>query len=171
VSDPTRDDLDRLAERVAGRLRAAGGTLALAESCTGGLVAAALTAVPGASDFLWGAAVVYSEDAKLVLAGIEAGVLEQHGPVSRTTSEALAAAMRRRAGATYGLAVTGWAGPTAGPGGTVGEAHGCLSHAGGAITRTWRICGDREAVRVGAAAATLALLQQHLDGAQDGDDE
>lgn len=164
-------DLQRLAERVALRLLATADTLALAESCTGGLIAATLTALPGASGFLWGGAVVYTEGAKIALAGVGRGVLAQNGPVSAVTTEALAVAIRRRAGTGYGLAVTGWAGPTADPGGAVGEVHGCVSHARGVRAAAWRFDGDRTAVRCAAAAAALELLQQQLDGAQDGGDE
>lgn len=173
MSGADHDALRRLAERIAELLRATGQTLALAESCTGGLIAATITAVAGASEFLWGGAVVYSAEAKVGLTGVDPGVIARQGTVSAATSEALAEAVRLRAGATFGLAVTGWAGPTAGDGaagedGVVGDVHGSLSHAGGTTTASWHIDGDREAVRVGAARATLELLRRHLEDAQDG---
>ena len=163
--------LQRLAAAVAESMRGGGATLATAESCTGGLIAATLTALSGASDFYWGGGVVYDERAKVVLAGIDAAALDRDGPVSAPTTEALAVGIRRRSGATYGLAVTGWAGPTAGDGGEVGAVHACLSFEGGCSAGAWRFVGDRETVRVDAAAAALTLLRQRLEAAQEGVDD
>jgi PncC family amidohydrolase len=171
VSTAAIDDVRRIAEEVAALLLAGGETLATAESCTGGVIVAALTAVPGASNFLWGGGVVYSEDAKIGLAGVEAEVLRQHGPVSAPTTAALAVGMRRRAGTTYGLAVTGWAGPTAAVDGEVGDVYGAVSYPEGVDAGAWRFDGDRTAVRTGAATAALDLLRRHLAGAQDGADD
>ena len=162
MSPAASDDLRRLAEQVAARLSANGETLATAESCTGGMIAATLTDIPGASAVFWGGGVVYADEAKIVLAGIEPEVLRRHGPVSAPTTEALARAIRRRAGSTYGLAVTGWAGPAAGEGGKVGEVHGAFSRSGGGRACAWRFLGDRSAIRIQAAVATLALLREHL---------
>jgi len=164
-------DLRRMAVEVIERLLDADATVAVAESCTGGLIAAALTTVPGASRVLWGGAVVYSEAAKIVLTAVEPEVLEQHGTVSAATSVALAAALRLRADSTYGIAVTGWAGPTADEGGTVGEVHGALSTARGTSSASWHFDGDRDPVREQAAYAVLSLLRGHLAAAQDGADE
>lgn len=170
MSASAGERLRSLARALIPRLRDEGATLATAESCTGGLVAAALTDVPGASDAFWGGTVVYTKAAKLTLAELEPGVLQQHGTVSAQTSEALADAVRRRSGATYGLAVTGWAGPTAEDGGRVGDVYAALAHAGGRRSRAWSFDGDREAIRAQAAAAALAILQEGLDEAQDGAD-
>lgn len=171
MSSGADERLRSLAPELIARLRDEGATLATAESCSGGLIAGALTGVPGASDVFWGGGVVYTSEAKLILTGLEPDVLELHGMVSARTSEALAAAIRTRSGATYGLAVTGWAGPTADDGGLVGEVHAALSHAGGGTARSWRFDGDRDAIRAQAAAAALAILQEHLDAPQDGDHE
>lgn len=152
-------------------LRNAGATLATAESCTGGLIAATLTALPGASDFFWGGGVVYDGSAKVVLAGIDAARLEQQGPVSAETTEALAIGIRRRADATFALAVTGWAGPTAGEDGEVGTVYACVSSDAGSDARAWRFAGDREAVRTRAAIAALGLLRERLSRPQDGADD
>ena len=164
------DDLRRVAEAVGSELATRHETLATAESCTGGLIAATLTDIPGASDFLWGGGVVYSAAAKVAMVGIDADALERDGTVSATTSAALALGIRSRSGATYGLAVTGWAGPAEGPGETVGEVHGALSHDGGISAGDWNFGGDRSAVRRQAATAVLGLLRRHLINAQDGVD-
>lgn len=95
--------LDLLAER--------GETLALAESMTGGLLAARLTAIPGASRVLKGGGVVYSLEAKTALTGLDSAFLAQHGTVSEATTRALAERIRTKLNATWGLAVTGNAGP------------------------------------------------------------
>lgn len=170
MSERVADDLRRAAEAVGAALAARHETLATAESCTGGLIAAALTDIPGASDFLWGGGVLYSAAAKVTLAGVDKDVLLREGTVSAPTTAALAAGIRSRSGATYGLAVTGWAGPAADPGESVGEAHGALSHAGGMLAEAWQFGGDRAAVRRQAAAAALDLLRRHLASAQDGAD-
>ncbi len=171
MSPAAGDELHRLAADVVGRLRGRGETLATAESCTGGMIAAALTAVPGASEVIWGGGVVYTEAAKVALAGLEPEVLRRHGTVSDDTTRALAAGIRVRAGSDHGLAVTGWAGPTAAEGGRVGDVYGAVS--GGAAERSaaWQLSGDRSAIRLQAACAALALLHHHLGGPQDDDDE
>ena len=147
------DELHSLSERVAGALRARTETLALAESCTGGLIAAALTSVAGASDFFWGGAVVYSAEAKRSFTDIDQTDLDRHGSVSAETTAALARGVRNRSGATYGLAVTGWAGPFAASGQQLGEVHGALSHDGETLSRRWQFAGNRAHVRRQAARA------------------
>ncbi len=152
-------DLHSLCENIGAALRGRAETLAVAESCTGGMIAGALASVPGASMFFWGGAVVYSPDAKIILAGVEAADLERHGTVSAATSAALARGIRARSGATYGLAVTGWAGPSAPPQpGQLGEVHGALCHPDGTTTRRWQLDGDRQRVRQAATEAVLRLL-------------
>jgi PncC family amidohydrolase len=169
----SRDELTDLADLAAlgvsvGRLlRQRRETLALAESCTGGLIAATLTAVPGASEYLWGGAVVYTAASKRALAGLDAATLERHGTVSAATSEALAAAIRRLSGASYGLAVTGWAGPDTDAGGSVGTVFAALDDGGEIIERRWQLPGDRRQVRDAAATRALALLRAHLQAKQD----
>ncbi len=168
MSGPAADDLRRAAAAVGAALAARQETLATAESCTGGLIAVVLTDIPGASDFLWGGGVLYSAAAKVALTGVDQDVLDREGTVSAATTAALAAGIRSRSGATYGLAVTGWAGPTADPGESVGDVHGALSHQGGVLSEAWQFGGDRVAVRQQAAVAALDLLYQYLVGAQDG---
>jgi nicotinamide-nucleotide amidase len=139
-------------------------TLALAESCTGGLIAAQLTGVSGASGFLLGGAVVYTEPMKTAWAGVPAELLARHGAVSKPVAVAMAEGIRAACGTTYGLSVTGFAGPT---GGTAEEPVGtvyCALAAEGVPTRCERfsIPGDRDMVRLFAASYALELLRERL---------
>tara|TARA_B100000929_G_scaffold72551_2_gene55957 strand:- start:5616 stop:6131 length:516 start_codon:yes stop_codon:yes gene_type:complete len=156
------DDLLHLAEMVSGMLLRKNETVATAESCTAGLVSATLTCVPGASDFFWGGIVVYAADAKIDLAGLDPELLAQQGTVSLATTEALAAAIRDRSMATYGVAVTGWAGPLTGPGEVVGRIFGAVADRHAVVSRRWQFDGDRDTIRVDAVAAVLNLLRQGL---------
>lgn len=156
------DDLLHLAEMVSGMLLRKNETVATAESCTAGLVSATLTCVPGASDFFWGGIVVYAADAKIDLAGLDPELLAQQGTVSLATTEALAAAIRDRSMATYGVAVTGWAGPLTGPGEVVGRIFGAVADRHAVVSRRWQFDGDRDTIRVDAVAAVLNLLRQEL---------
>ena len=139
-------------------------TLSLAESCTGGLISAQLTAVPGASSFLLGGAVVYTEQMKMAWAGVSAELLERHGAVSNPVAMAMAEGIRAACQTTYGLSVTGFAGPT---GGTAEDPVGtvyCALAVEGAPTRCERfsIAGDRDLVRLFAASYALELLRERL---------
>lgn len=142
----------------------ANATVALAESCTGGLIAQQLTAVPGASRYVVGGAVVYTEKMKMRWAQVPEELLARHGAVSREVAVALAEGIRSECGATYGLSVTGFAGPD---GGTaedpVGTVYCALAGPGGP-TRCERLqlLGDREQVRLFAAHHALELLRERL---------
>ena len=162
MSHPTLDNFLHLAEMVGGTLLRKHETVATAESCTAGLVSAALTQVPGASDFFWGGIVVYAADAKIDLAGLDPELLAQYGTVSLATTEALAAAIRDRSMATYGVAVTGWAGPLTGPREVVGRIFGAVAARHAVVSRRWQFDGDRDTIRVAAVAAVLNLLRQEL---------
>ncbi len=154
---------DELPELVVARLTARGERVALAESCTGGLVAEWLTRVPGASAVLDLGLVAYANDVKERFAGVPAALLEAHGAVSEPVARALAEGVRAAGRATWGLGITGIAGPT---GGTeakpVGTAHLALAGPPGtqALHRVYR--GDRERVRKTAAAEALNLLRLAL---------
>ena len=138
-------------------------TLAVAESCTGGLVAERITSVPGASRTFLGGAVVYSDELKTSMAGVPAELIKQHGAVSAEVAKALAQGIRTRTGATLGVGVTGIAGP-AGATETkpVGLVHIALCDAQGcdALERTFR--GDRQRVREWAAQQALDLIRRRL---------
>jgi nicotinamide-nucleotide amidase len=138
-------------------------TLAAAESCTGGLVAARLTAVPGSSDVFRGGIVAYANDIKAAELGVGEALLERHGAVSAEAAAAMAAGVRERLGADVGLAVTGVAGPG---GGSAEKPVGLvyLNAAGPESERALELNlpGDRGAVRGRATVAGLHLLRELL---------
>jgi len=138
-------------------------TLAVAESCTGGLIAQRITGVPGASRSFLGGAVAYSDHLKISLAGVSAELIAQHGAVSAEVAKALAHGIRLRTGATIGLGVTGIAGPTgATESKPVGLIHFAVSDAQGtdAMERTFR--GDRDRIREWASQQALDLVRRRL---------
>jgi nicotinamide-nucleotide amidase len=140
-------------------------TLATAESCTGGLVAAALTDVPGASDVFMGSVVSYSDQAKMALLDVPAGMLAQCGAVSEEVAKAMAEGARRALGATWAVAVTGVAGPSGGseekPVGTVWFA---TAGPDGSSATHRLFPGSRDIVRARSAALALDLLRRSLAG-------
>ena len=139
------------------------GSLAVAESCTGGLIAQRITGVPGASRSFLGGVVVYSDQLKIALAGVSADLLAQHGAVSAEVAKAMAHGIRLRTGATIGLGVTGIAGPTgATDSKPVGLVHIAVSDAQGtdAMERTFR--GDRQRIREWTAQQALDLVRRRL---------
>ena len=101
-----------MAGQILAQLEASGRTVAVAESLTGGLVAAALTDIPGASAAFRGGVVTYATELKASLLGVDRGMLARHGAVYAPVAAAMAAGVRTRLGATYGLATTGVAGPS-----------------------------------------------------------
>ncbi|MCX7962625.1 MAG: CinA family protein [Burkholderiales bacterium] len=152
-----------LAHRVGEALKAAGLRLATAESCTGGWVARALTAVAGSSEWFERGYVAYSNAAKREDLGVAADTIERHGAVSEQTARAMAAGALARSGADLALAVTGIAGPTGGsaakPVGTV-----CFAWARGRKIRseTRRFEGDRESVRRQSVVRALEGVLESL---------
>jgi len=148
------------AEALLEALRAAGLTVATAESCTGGLIAAALTAIPGSSDAVLGGLVTYSNGLKERLLGVPALVLETEGAVSDACARAMAEGARRATGASVAVAVTGIAGPGGGSESKpVGLVFLALAREGRA-TRVQRhlFPGDRAAIRAATVLAALAGL-------------
>ena len=138
-------------------------TLALAESCTGGLIAERISAVPGASRSFLGGAVVYSDALKTAFADVPPELIEAHGAVSAEVAEALAKGIRLRTGATLGLGVTGIAGPG---GGTetkpVGLVYIALSSAEKTEVMEKNFRGDRQRVREWTAQQALDLIRRRL---------
>jgi nicotinamide-nucleotide amidase len=138
-------------------------TLAVAESCTGGLVAQRITAVPGSSRSFLGGAVVYSDPLKTSFANVPPEMIAQHGAVSAEVASAMAEGIRKRTGATVGVGVTGIAGPT---GGTESKPVGLVyfavsdSQKTDSFNRTFR--GDRDRVRQWAAQQALDLIRRKL---------
>ena len=145
-----------------GRLVARGETLATAESLTGGLLAATIVDVPGASAVFRGGLVVYATDLKATLAGVPLDLLNERGPVDADVAAALAVGARERCDATWGMATTGVAGPTAQDGVAVGTVYIAVSGPSSA-GQALRLNGDRPAIRAGAVRAVIALLSTTLD--------
>jgi nicotinamide-nucleotide amidase len=144
----------------------AGRTVAVAESCTGGLMSARLTELPGSSEYFLGGVVVYSNEAKVALADVDPALIERFGAVSDEVAEALASGAAARFEADIGIGITGIAGPGGGseekPVGTV-----CFSVAGpnGAhLTRRLRLPGNRADIRERSTTVTMHLLRRVLVG-------
>jgi nicotinamide-nucleotide amidase len=138
-------------------------TLAVAESCTGGMIAQRITSVPGSSRSFLGGAVAYSDEMKTALVGIPPDLIFDYGAVSKEVAEALAIGIRRRTGATLGLGVTGIAGPA---GGTeskpVGLVYIALSDAQKTESIERRFRGDRERIRQWTTQQALDLIRRRL---------
>jgi nicotinamide-nucleotide amidase len=146
-------------------LLARGETVATAESLTAGLVGAALTNTPGSSATYRGGLIVYATDLKASLAGVPAELLAERGPVDPDVAVALAVGVRDRLGATWGLSLTGVAGPDPQDGVAVGTLYvGLAGPTGPAQVGEYALAGDRAAIRRDAVGAALALLHVALAG-------
>lgn len=160
------DREDSFAGAVGRTLRDRGLTLAVAESCTGGLVGSMLTSVPGSSDFLLLDAVVYSNSAKTSVLGVGEETLRAYGAVSEETAIAMVHGVLRVSGADLGVSITGIAGPGGGtddkPVGTVWIAVG--SRAGAMFARHFKFWGGREWVRTLSAYTALRMVQKLARG-------
>ncbi|MFO7173457.1 MAG: competence/damage-inducible protein A [Bacillota bacterium] len=156
-------DATDLETAVGALLRERGETLALAESCTGGLVAQRITAVPGASAYFLAGYVTYSNEAKVEVLGVPREVLAAHGAVSEATVRAMATGARERSGATWAVSISGIAGPTGGtPEKPVGTVWIGLAGPGVVEARRYQFRGSRQEIRQWAAQTALALLWSHL---------
>lgn len=158
-------DGSSLAETVLEAARMRGLSLATAESCTGGLVSAALTAVPGSSAVLAGGVVAYANSVKEGLLGIQPELLRRHGAVSGEVAKAMARGVRERLGADLAVSVTGIAGPDGGtPDKPVGLVWFAISSTTGEQSITRNLFGDRNGVRERATITALDLVRRHLSG-------
>ena len=145
-------------------------TLAAAESCTGGLLAQRLTAVPGSSRYFLGGAVVYADRLKTIFAEVPEDLVHSEGPVSEPVARAMAEGIRRRTGASVGIGITGIAGPGPGAPGPdsdkpIGLVYVAIAYAGqigGTTVTEVNISGDRERVRLWASQHALELLRRSL---------
>ena len=157
------EDERSIAEIVLELCRTRGLRLATAESCTGGMVAARLTDVPGSSDVVLGGVVAYANEVKTAELGVAEALLTAHGAVSAEVAAAMAAGVRSRLGADVGISVTGVAGPG---GGTqekpVGLVHFHVSSPDGESGRQFSLPGDRETIRARATVAALHLVRTVL---------
>jgi nicotinamide-nucleotide amidase len=153
---------EELATEIIESLTARAQTVAVAESLTGGLLAAALTSVPGSSVAFRGGVVAYATPLKVALLGVPEDLLAKHGPVHAEVARAMARGVASRLGATFGLATTGVAGPGPAdghPAGTVFVAvgNGLEAHAYGL-----RLTGNRAEVRAASVTSVLSLLVRQL---------
>jgi competence/damage-inducible protein CinA-like protein len=156
---PTLDEL------VAGGFADRGLTVATAESCTGGLLAARLTERPGSSAWVLGGVTAYANSAKEQLLDVPAAVLAEHGAVSPEVAVALAEGARSRFGADIGVGITGIAGPGGGtPDKPVGTVHLCVAGPDGRELRALRLPGSRTAVRERSVTMAMHLLRASLIG-------
>ncbi|PSQ42522.1 CinA family protein [Halobacteriales archaeon SW_7_68_16] len=168
---PTSDDQRAVARVVGDRLRNLDATVAVVESCTGGLIGARLTAPPGASDYFVTGTVPYAYDTKRRDLGVARETLDDAGVVSAPVARDLARRVRDRADTTWGLATTGVAGPDGGtettPVGTVfvGVAHAAPWESGDSYATVSRYTfdGDRGAIRARTTVAALRSLAAELD--------
>lgn len=138
-------------------------SLAVAESCTGGLVAERLTSISGSSRYFLGGAVVYSNELKTKFADVPSELIEKHGAVSEEVARALAEGIRKRCGATYGVGITGIAGPT---GGSAEKPVGLVFHAlswdGGTEVMRRIFPGDRKHIRWYASQIALDMVRRKM---------
>lgn len=159
MEEPVED----LVRAVAAELNGRGYRLAVAESCTGGGLAAAITDLPGVSTFFEGGIVSYSNDVKEALLGVPAGVLARHGAVSEPTARAMAEGVRQRIRADVGVGITGVAGPDGGtPNKPVGLVHLAVATPHGTRSRHDFWAGDRRNVRASSVQAALSLILEAL---------
>ncbi|MCM0619109.1 competence/damage-inducible protein A [Nocardioides bruguierae] len=146
-------------------LREAGATVATAESCTAGMLASRLADLPGSSDYLTGGLVVYANEVKRDQAGVPQAMLDEHGAVSAPVARALADGVRTRLGTTWGVGITGVAGPGGGTAAKpVGLVHVCLTSADVVLADELHLNGDRGRVRRRTVEAVMHRLLAQLRG-------
>jgi nicotinamide-nucleotide amidase len=157
------DNGDSMEQIVGYYLQMRNATLAVAESCTGGLLAERITSVSGSSRYFLGGAVVYSNQLKIAFADVPAALIEKHGAVSREVAAALAEGIRRRSSATLGLGITGVAGPTGGTGAKpVGLVFHALASDGATDVVERKFPGDRKHIRRFASQQALDMVRKKL---------
>lgn len=150
-------------------------TLAVAESLTGGLVAAEITAAPGASKAFRGSVTAYATELKAELLGVDATLLAERGAVDPQVAAQMAAGVRKALGAAWGIATTGVAGPEEQDGKPVGTVYVAVAgpaseHSAGGKVSSLRLNGDRAEIRMESVRSVLALLLQELAGEQTGNE-
>jgi nicotinamide-nucleotide amidase len=148
--------------RVLRSLESRGATLAVAESLTGGLVAAELTGVPGASRTFRGSVTAYATELKQQVLGVDGALLAERGAVDPDVARAMAEGVRQLLGADWGLATTGVAGPDPQDGRPVGTVYVAVAFSGGTEVLGLQLAGDRAAIRSATVEAVLSLLEVSL---------
>ena len=157
------DSLFKAAENTVAGLSRTGRTLAVAESCTGGLIGKTLTDIAGSSSVFYGGFILYSNDAKQSLAGVSAETLDKYGAVSEETVREMAQGTKERCGTDYALSVSGIAGPGGGtPSKPVGTVWIGMAHPGGTEAALYQFSGDRENIRQETVREALSLLNRIL---------
>lgn len=147
---------EELAAEAVALLRELNGSVATAESLTGGLVCATLIGVPGASDVVRGGIVAYTPEAKINLLGVPVDLIRRYGTVDEHVGASMANAARRRFGSIYGVATTGVAGPDPSEGKPVGTVHIAIAGPQGTHSYRLELAGDRDTIRNGTVAAVLS---------------
>lgn len=156
-------DEEILEEVVGNLLRSKGATISVAESCTGGLITHRLTNLSGSSDYLERSLIVYSNKAKKELLKVPTSILNRFGAVSKEIAECMAKGVKTLSKTTFGLAVTGIAGPTGGtPEKPVGTVFISLAHGRQVTTQKYRFYGDREQIKFMTSQHALDILRKHL---------
>ncbi len=157
--------MTRIEEEIGKLLRARRLTLAVAESCTGGLICHLLTNIPGSSDYLLCGFVTYGNRSKNSVLHVDQKLMEKHGAVSAPVVRAMARGAREAAGADYALAVSGIAGPGGGsPGKPVGLVYFALEGPGGTKVARKNFIGGRHSVKEQSALTALMMLRDDLLG-------
>jgi len=152
-----------LAREIGATLHASGLTVATAESCTGGMLGAVITAAAGSSAWFPGGVIVYSNSAKTALLGVDEKMIVQNGAVSAAVAEAMAQKVRRLFRSDFGIGITGIAGPGGGTAAKpVGLVHIALASRSGVHARVARLKGGRRTVREGACRLALDMLKKAI---------
>ena len=155
--------METLVKSLAHALLAHGQTLVTAESCTGGLVGATLTELPGSSAWFLGGVIAYANSLKINLLGVPPELLEVHGAVSPETARAMANGARSRTGADFSVALTGIAGPDGGtPDKPVGLVYIAVASPAGTWARDYHFTGSRAEIRVAATKTAIALVLERV---------
>lgn len=164
-----RDDIRASSERLASRLLANQSSITTIESCTGGLVGAAITALPGSSAYYPGGFVTYSNELKQCMVGVSFTTLESHGAVSAETAVEMARGGINRTHAEHAIAITGIAGPDGGsPDKPVGTVWICVAHTRGQVDcRRFVFPGDRDEVRAHSCVNAIEMAIQMMTDSRD----
>lgn len=160
-------DAEHEAAELLAALRTAGQTVAVAESLTGGMLAATVTAVPGASDAFAGAVVAYASELKVALLDVPAELVQRAGVVSAEVAEAMAAGARRRCRTGWAVSTTGVAGPDQQEGKPVGTVFVGWAGPDSAGSERLRLTGDRAEIRRATCVHALTLLRRRLAAARE----
>ncbi|MDD3365204.1 MAG: competence/damage-inducible protein A [Syntrophomonas sp.] len=157
-------DDETLLSRVASLLLTRGIRLAVAESCTGGLLSKMITDMAGSSTYFWGGVISYSNEAKQLVLGVKETTLIRHGAVSPENAREMAQGIRQIAGSDFALSITGIAGPDGeSPDKPVGLVYIGLAYDGGCDVKELRLGGGRDIIRIISAKSALDLLRRHIE--------